>query len=946
MTTAPETTSRSARPSAAKRGGGLLLTAGLVGSGIVLAAPGAHADDHFNSTNDVPLQHVDEDTAGGYGPDASLEDSEGPTDAGDYYNADENDFWAPAPQSRLLGSQDPGNQSIGSAEETGLFAGQSLRYEVQIDLGEYDALDEAYDGQASFQLRDRIPAGVSVDTDSFEIHDSQGEHGTGALLTGDQFDVEIRGDNNDLLIVSNIDEDILSGNNTLYLSYDASLSEDVELYQELESAPYQYIQVPVPFEVETDEDGEPVIDEETGEPVQVESDETHTYEFFTDPISFEVLGADPTQSVSDLDGEAVDGRTAVGGDVVVFDVTLDGTFAGEVEVYDEENDENNIVQAHTNPAYDIDSFGLVETFDPDVLQIEADTVSISGNPGDYEVSVDNDSGELRVFVDDPEAWVDSDHTVSYQAVVQDAGESTSASVQTTQVIDDNEFSVEEVESFPVESIAPSKGAFTIEDGEAEEVDSIAQNAQFFYGISNSETPEDPLYPLDTWGVSDVYTSGDRALHENWQVIADVDITDADGEVVFAAGSVIADDSDTTYFEKRPEGDSFDLVATNRFTELVGTFAAQWTAYVGVTRTAEAGGEVSNTANEVRNGYSRSATITTGTDGAIVIDPALSAAEEVEAGETIEVTGTGFTPGGEVSFDYGETTAEADEDGEVSVELEIAEDADLGEVEVTATDEASEETASVTFEVVSADEDEASAIDPSISVADEVAQGESLEVTGSGFTAEGEVEVSLNPDVTTSADSNGDFSVDLEVAEDAETGDAEVIATDVETGEQASATVTIVASEEVPSDDEGGDNVNGEGTGSGGEASDDGASPQDEVSSASEDEGSSDGRDAQPAGSMSDPEDEDSEDQERNESDEERDPQDEAVSSYGSPGTGGTGSDGTGSGGSDASDQRQAAENLSQTGASSPWLIGGGALALLLSGAGLLAWPKIRARLNG
>lgn len=945
MTTAPETTSRSARPSAAKRGGGLLLTAGLVGSGIVLAAPGAHADDHFDSTNDVPLQHVDEETAGGYGPDAALEDSDGePTGAGDYYN-DDNDFWAPAPQSRLLGAQDPGNQQIGSAEETGLFAGQSLRYEVQIDLGQYDALNEAYDGEASFQLRDRIPAGVSVDTDSFEIHTSEGDHGTGALLTGDQFDVEIRGDNNDLLIVSGIDESVLSERDTLYLSYDASLFQDAELYEELESAPYQRIQVPQPFEYETDEDGE-VVEDEDDNPVIANEGETHTYEFFTDPISFEVLGADPTQSVSDLDGEAVDGRTAVGGDVVVFDVKLDGTFAGEVEVENDEFEETETVQAHTDPAYDIDSFGLVETFDPDVLQIEADTVSVSGASDDYEVSVDNDSGELRIFVENPEAWVGFDHTVSYQAVVQDTGESTSASVETTQVIDDNEFSVEEVESFPVESIAPSKGAFTFSDGEAEEVDSIAQNAQFFYGISNSETPENPLYPLDTWGVSDVYTSGDRALHENWQVIADVDITDADGEVVFEAGSVIADDSDTTYFEKRPEGDSFDLVATNRFTELVGTSAAQWTAYVGVTRTAEAGGEVSNTANEVRNGYSRSATITTGTDGAIVIDPALSAAEEVEAGETIEVTGTGFTPGGEVSFDYGETSAEADEDGEVTVELEIAEDADLGEVEVTATDEASEETASVTFEVVSADEDEDAEIDPSISVADEVAQGESLEVTGSGFTAEGEVEVSLNPDVTTSADSNGDFSVDLEVAEDAETGDAEVTATDVETGEQASATVTIVASEEVPSDDEGGDNGNGESNGSDGDSSDNGASPQDEVSSTSEDEGASDGSDAQPAGSVSDPEDEDSEEQERDESDEERDPQDEAVSSYGSPGTGGTGSDDTGSGGGDASDQRQAAENLSQTGASSPWLIGGGALALLLAGTGILAWPKIRARLNG
>lgn len=944
-----DTSNSTKLPSAARRGGAALLTAGFIGAGLTGAA---YADEEeFTSSNPVPLQASNADEANGYGPDADLEDSDGErTSAGEYFDDTENDFWEPEPFSRLLGSQDPGNQSIGSSAETetGLFAGQSLRYEVQIDLTDYEALYEAHDGEGiEFQLRDRIPSGVSVDLDSIEFHSSSGEHGEGSLLEGDEFNAEVRGDNNDLLIIRDLDdwlsENVINGeHSTLYLSFDASVSGDAELYQELESAPFQRITVPEPAEFEEGEE------DEDGDPIQTNEGETDVYEFFTEPVSFQVLGADPAQSLSDTSGDAVGDRVAVGGDRVVVDVTLDGTLAGEIEVYDEENEETDVEQDHTDPAYDISDFGLVDTFDPDLLQVDADSVTISDAPGDaaggYDVEVDNDAGELRIFVDDPEPWVGSDYTVSYEVVVQDTGEDGSASVETTQVIDDNEFVVEDAESVSVSAISPEKSAVSIVDGEVTELEEIAQNEQFFYGVTNSETPENALYPLQSWGISDVYTSGDRALHENWEVRADVDIADSEGDVVFEAGAVIADASDTTYFEKRPEGDSFDLVATNRFTELVGTSQSQWTAYVGVTRTAEVGGEVSNTANEVRNGYERQATLTTGTSEAIVIDPALDVADTVEQGETLEVSGSGFTPGGDVELDFGaETPVTADEDGAISAEIEVSEDAETGERELTALDVASEESVSAAVEVTEAESDEEESgyeVDPSLSAADEAEQGETIEVSGSGFTPEGKVTVSLNPELDSfTADEDGEFSGEVTIPEDAETGDAELIALDEESEESVSAELEILAASTEEEEEE------------------EGNEEQQQEEDPEEGQREAGQREEDPEeGAEQQEEEEGSEDPEEGAEEQEEESEPAGVSGFGSEASGGTGSgeetwsgQETPAGGSagesfdptSGSEAGSVNEQLARTGVSAPWLIGGSALLLMAAGAGALAANRIR-----
>lgn len=944
-----DTSNSTKLPSAARRGGAALLTAGFIGAGLTGAA---HADEEeFTSSNPVPLQASTADEADGYGPDADLEDSdEDRTSAGDYFDDPETSFWEPEPVSQLLGSQDPGNQPIGSSAETetGLFAGQSLRYEVQIDLTEYEALYEAHDGEdIEFQLRDRIPSGVSVDLDSIEFHSASGDHGGGSLLEGDEFSAEVRGDNNDLLIISDLDdwlaENVIDGElSTLYLSFDASVSGDAELHQEPESAPFQRITVPEPAEFEEDEDGE------TGE--QTNAGETDVYEFFTEPVSFQILGADPAQSLSDTSGDAVGDRVAVGGDRVAVDVTLDGTLAGEIEVYDEENDETNVVQDHTAPAYDISDFGLVDTFDPDLLQVDADSVTISDAAGDYDVEVDNDAGELRIFVDDPEAWLGSDYTVSYGVVVQDTGEDGSAAVETTQVIDDNEFVVEDAESVSVSAISPEKSAVSIVDGEVTELEEIAQNEQFFYGVTNSETPENALYPLQSWGVSDVYTSGDRALHENWEVRADVDIADSEGDVVFEAGAVIADASDTTYFEKRPEGDSFDLVATNRFTELVGTSQSQWTAYVGVTRTAEAGGEVSNTANEVRNGYERQATLTTGTSEAIVIDPALDVADTVEQGETLEVSGSGFTPGGDVELDFGaETPVTADEDGTISAQIEVSEDAETGERELAALDVASEESVSATVEVTEAESDEEET-ELALSAPAEADQGETIEVSGSGFTGEGEVEVSLNPEETFTADEDGEFSGELTIPEDAETGERELTALDVASEESVSAELEILAaSTEEEEEEEGNEEQQQEEDPEEGqrEASQREEDPEEGTEQQEEEEGSEDPEEGT----------EEQEEEEEETAGGSTGTEPTGVSGSGSEAFGGTGSgeetwsgqEETPAGGSagesfdptSGSEAGSVNEQLARTGVSAPWLIGGSALLLMVAGAGALAANRIR-----
>ena len=75
--------------------------------------------------------------------------------------------------------------------------------------------------------------------------------------------------------------------------------------------------------------------------------------------------------------------------------------------------------------------------------------------------------------------------------------------------------------------------------------------------------------------------------------------------------------------------------------------------------------------------------------------------------------------------------------------------------------------------------------------DELYPGDTLEVAGSGFTSEGTVELSWNPTTETSADADGNITVDLNIPEDTDPGAQELTVTDETSGASTTAEFTVL-----------------------------------------------------------------------------------------------------------------------------------------------------------
>ncbi|MFB7798673.1 choice-of-anchor G family protein [Isoptericola sp. NPDC056134] len=188
-------------------------------------------------------------------------------------------------------------------------------------------------------------------------------------------------------------------------------------------------------------------------------------------------------------------------------------------------------------------------------------------------------------------------------------------------------------------------------------------------------------------------------------------------------------------------------------------------------------------------YSVAATDVTGataTADLTVIDPAVTTDPgTVPAGGTTTVTGSGFTPGGEVTVQLtgpggtpvGEpVTTTATEAGAIEVALPTAPGTAPGTYAVVATD-VSGLTAEVPLEVT---ETPTIVVDPGT-----VPAGGTTTVTGDGFTPGGEVTLQLTDadgdpvgdPVTTTAGDDGAIEVDVPVPADTTPGDLAVVATD-------------------------------------------------------------------------------------------------------------------------------------------------------------------------
>lgn len=522
--------------------------------------------------------------------------------------------WTPAPTKTVVGS--PGEKGPNGHDlisNLGVWPGQKVEYNVGVDL----KVAPDADAVTSLSVVDKLPVGFVVDESSIRV-------------VGD----------NDLNLSPRSDYKITVKDSTLTLGF---ADEWVAVHVGPDAAT-PLTKLAVSFSVTISEDAKPYSSQEN-----VATQIVNGESFASPSATILVPGVDPNETVTGADSNPVGGRVAVGGDKLNYSVKLDGTFGADVP--GEEG--ANATATPLELAYDVARFGIVEDFDEvsldvsmkDVRVLDSDGADVTGL---FDVNVKG--GVLTVLAKAtgdrtsvPAEVLSQDYTVEYSAKVRDVAATTNIVGATIQVVDDREHPVKTESSVKVQAVAPTKNAVSLAVAGVEGtppaegvpgteaiapipeavLTSIPENAKFSYKLGSSEIPANRLSPVDAWTVQDHYTSGDRALHNKWSVVADTDILGADGEVLIAKGSVISDQGNKKYFTAKFDGDSVNVTATGAFLEAINDDSASalsWSVYVEAIRTATKGTEVSNTSHEGNNGFDRDATVTTGTEAAVVVEP--------------------------------------------------------------------------------------------------------------------------------------------------------------------------------------------------------------------------------------------------------------------------------------------------------------------------------------
>lgn len=544
--------------------------------------------------------------------------------------------WSPNVTKVVAGAKvQSGPNADKSIEGLGVWQGQSAKYEVGVDLAVPDSV-----GEVQFlEVHDQLPAGFEVNEKSLAVYDSRKGSGAegdeSALVAAENYEVSVS-ESGELIvaftpewIAQNVGGDAEDGR--LAITFEVKVAEDAADYSAHENTASQIFGVP-----SAEEDAE--------------EGELDYYEFNTEPATILVPGVEPSEQVLGADGEAVGDRIAVGGDQLTYQVALDGTFGQSTE-----DEDGNLTPEALELAYDIQRFGIVDDFDEGSLDVKAGDVRVLDASGadvtdKFEIGVRAGVLTVTAIADGPRDSVPvdllgQDYTVEYTATVKDVKEATRSTGETVQVIDDREHPVEAESQVFVEHIAPTKNAVSSvvvdADGNVTGGDVLTEvpRGEFSYKLGSSAVPANPLSPVTGWSLSDVYTSGDRSLHDTWSVVATTALSDEEGNELFAAGDVIADQDNTDYFELRPEGDSYSVAATEAFIALIGDQSEQehgWEVNVAATRVAEEGTRVSNTGYELRNGVERAATVTTGTAAGAPVEE-LPVPEDPEDGDDGEET---------------------------------------------------------------------------------------------------------------------------------------------------------------------------------------------------------------------------------------------------------------------------------------------------------------------
>lgn len=504
--------------------------------------------------------------------------------------------WTPDVTKGVLGSSVDGqkgpNQDANIADKA-ILAGQSVKYEIQADLtGDAELADES-----TMEIRDQLPEGLSADIDNLSIYDLRvgeklDEDGKSAVVPKRQYTVT---DEEGVLTIA-FDAEWVKANvggdgGRLAIVFDATSSDDVKDHTSLENIAEQVF-------INPSSEGNEA------------SPEEHIYP--TDAAIVSVAGVSPTETLT-YAGSDIGDKTVVGGDVLDAAVTLDGTFGEEGPL---------------DLAYDLSRFGIVDDYDEKSVSVVKGSVQVKDAndvPVTEQFVITDKGGVLTVQADTGEngvvdpALLGQDYTVTYQVAVKDVKENGDIGGETVQVLGDTETPVAEEATAAVTALAPGKSAVA-ESGSTDALDEVAAQSEAWYRLTSSTVPANKLTDVSDWSLRDVFTSGDRALHDAWAVHADTDILGADGEVLFAKGDVIDDQDGGTYFAVVYDGDSVSIRATDAFLELVNSEAnagndRTWSVYTAATRTAEEGTRVSNTGHESLNAFNRSASVTTTTGAA-------------------------------------------------------------------------------------------------------------------------------------------------------------------------------------------------------------------------------------------------------------------------------------------------------------------------------------------
>lgn len=168
-------------------------------------------------------------------------------------------------------------------------------------------------------------------------------------------------------------------------------------------------------------------------------------------------------------------------------------------------------------------------------------------------------------------------------------------------------------------------------------------------------------------------------------------------------------------------------------------------------------------------------------------------QAAHAGDTFNVSGTGFNPNSEIEVRIpGEHSvmARTDENGDVTSEVTIPKDF---EDDVFVLTVKNVETGVVAYQEFQVLEDQ----EPDLVLDDEVAPGEELHMSGSNFTQGGYVTLGwgsdpkVTEDTRIRADNNGNLSTSITIPEDAEAGDYTFNAVDEDSGEDDIEKISVV-----------------------------------------------------------------------------------------------------------------------------------------------------------